>query len=72
MIRKNVTKIYGIADVQVTCAEVNDSKDTTFIISILQAENTDARLTIKHIRWKEWFSFFFSLNLDLRKRRKND
>uniref|UniRef100_A0A0R3S4X2 Tyrosine phosphatase n=1 Tax=Elaeophora elaphi TaxID=1147741 RepID=A0A0R3S4X2_9BILA len=41
-------------EVQITCAEVNDSKDTTFIISVLQAENKDTRLTIKHIRWKEW------------------
>uniref|UniRef100_A0AAF5RU34 Protein-tyrosine phosphatase containing protein n=1 Tax=Wuchereria bancrofti TaxID=6293 RepID=A0AAF5RU34_WUCBA len=41
-------------DIQVSCSEVNDNKDTTFIISILQAENKNIRLTIKHIRWKEW------------------
>ncbi|KAK6113057.1 Protein-tyrosine phosphatase family protein [Brugia pahangi] len=41
-------------DIQVSCSEVNDNKDTTFIISTLQAENKNIRLTIKHIRWKEW------------------
>ncbi|MCP9265322.1 Tyrosine-protein phosphatase non-receptor type 9 [Dirofilaria immitis] len=41
-------------DVQVTCAEVNENKDTTFILSILEAENKTIRLNIKHLRWKDW------------------
>ncbi|VDK86957.1 unnamed protein product, partial [Onchocerca ochengi] len=41
-------------DVQIMCAEVNENKDTTFVLSTLEAENKNNRLIIKHLRWKDW------------------
>uniref|UniRef100_A0A915Q4B1 Protein-tyrosine-phosphatase n=1 Tax=Setaria digitata TaxID=48799 RepID=A0A915Q4B1_9BILA len=41
-------------DVQVTCSEVDETNDTTYVMSTLEAENKKNRLVIKHMRWKDW------------------
>lgn len=43
-----------VADVEVKNAEVDENKDTTYVMSLLEVECKSTKLVIKHLRWKNW------------------